>query len=58
MFLIVIFSYFIKVAEFGWYVALVQDKIDLSYLDFCLPFLILSVKEKPTYNLILTKIRN
>jgi len=58
MFLIVIFSYFIKVAEFGWYVALVQDKIDLSYLDFCLPFLILSVKEKPAYNLILTKIRN
>lgn len=50
LFLIVIFSYYIKVQEFGWYVALIEDKIDLSYLDFCFPFLILAFKEKPIYN--------
>jgi hypothetical protein len=50
LFFIVIFSYGIKTWEFGWYEALINDKIDLSYLDFCVPFLIFSCKENNNYN--------
>ncbi len=43
LFLLVIISYIIKISEFGFKIAFFHDKIDLSYLVFCFPFLILSI---------------
>jgi hypothetical protein len=46
LFLMPVFSYCFKIYDFGFYTAFIQDKIDLSYLAFSFPFLLLSLKEE------------
>lgn len=45
LFLLVFISMLIKVFEFGFYTAMIEDKFDLSYYAFCFPLLLLSIRE-------------